>query len=327
MTFRSAFLPCLFLISADAKAQDVPVLQFPVDCTPGVSCVVQNYVDHDQGPGMRDYACGEQTYDGHDGTDIRLLTTQAMRAGVAVRAALRGRVAGARDGMPDNGGPDLAAAAVKGRECGNGVLIDHGGGWKTQYCHLQSGSVRVHKGDTVLTGQQLGLVGLSGLTQFPHLHITVRKNGQAVDPFAYERASAECGGGPTLWGTGADAAMPYVQRAVMNAGFSARIPSMEAVESGVLDRAPPVPNAAVLAFYVRTVHLKAGDAQEIRIKGPDGTVLAESRIPPLDHSKAQYLAYAGLKLANPLPTGLYRGLYRVTVNGKSVLEREESIRQ
>jgi hypothetical protein len=329
MTLRPAILTSFILSATSAIAQDMPILQLPLDCTLGVSCVIQNYVDHDAGPGVRDYACGEATYDGHDGTDFRLLTTEAMRQGVAVRAALRGRVLASRDGMPDDGGKQPGEADIRGRECGNGVLVDNGGGWETQYCHLQMGSVRVRKGDTVLTGQQLGLVGLSGLTQFPHLHLTVRKDGKAVDPFAADGAAAACGGGggPTLWGRSAAASMPYVAREVLNAGFTARIPSMDGVESGELERAPPVTGAPVLMFYVRALHLKAGDAQEILIKGPDGKVLAESRVPPLDRAKAQVLTYVGLKLTASLPAGLYRGLYRVTSNGRNVLEREESVRQ
>jgi murein DD-endopeptidase MepM/ murein hydrolase activator NlpD len=325
MTLRAAVLSTLVLVVGPAAAQDVPTIQLPVDCTPGLTCMIQNYVDHDAGPGARDYACGEATYDGHDGTDFRLLTAEAMRQGVAVRAALRGRVVAARDGMPDDGGRQPGDKEIKGRECGNGVLIDHGGGWETQYCHLQLGSVRARKGDMVLPGQQIGLVGLSGLTQFPHLHLTVRKDGMAVDPFASDGADKDCGGGPNMWSLTAAAAMPYVARAVLNAGFTARIPSMDALENGDLERARPAPGVPVLAFYVRTLHLKAGDAQEILIKGPDGKVLAESKVPPLDRSKAQYLAYAGIKLSGPLAPGVYRGVYRVTSDGKSVLEREESV--
>ena len=240
---------------------------------------------------------------------------------------VNGRVVAARDGMPDDGGPDLAAGAIKGRECGNGVVVDHGVGWETQYCHLQMGSIRVRKGETVQAGQQLGLVGLSGLTQFPHLHLTVRRNGQAVDPFAPAGSNGTCAGGGGLWEPSVAAAMPYVPRAVLNAGFSARIPSMEAVETGELERSRPAPGASVLTFYVRTLHLKAGDTQEIRITGPDGKVLAESKVRPLDRDKAQYLAYAGVRLAGPPPAGLYRGLYRVIADGKIVLEREESVPQ
>jgi len=36
----------------------------------------------------------------------------------------------------------------------------------------------------VLAGDQLGMVGLSGNTEFPHLDFTVRQNARALDPFA-----------------------------------------------------------------------------------------------------------------------------------------------
>src|SRR5262249_323708 len=123
-------------------------------------------------------------YDKHNGIDIRLLDMAAQKRGVAVLAAAPGRVARLRDGVQDISIRTPGAPSVDGRECGNGVVIDHGGGWETQYCHLAQGSVRVKVGETVKAGTPLGLVGLSGDTEFPHLHITVRHAGQVVDPFA-----------------------------------------------------------------------------------------------------------------------------------------------
>ena len=74
--------------------------------------------------------------------------------------------------------------SVKGRECGNGVVLAHPGGWETQYCHMAKGSVRVKTGETVTAGTVLGLVGMSGDAEFPHLHLAVRHNGEKIDPFA-----------------------------------------------------------------------------------------------------------------------------------------------
>ncbi len=58
------------------------------------------------------------------------------------------------------------------RECGNGVVIAHAGGWETQYCHMAQGGLAVKPDQPVTTGQTLA-VGLSGLTEYPHLHFTV----------------------------------------------------------------------------------------------------------------------------------------------------------
>ena len=59
------------------------------------------YVDHDPGPGVRDYMCGGLTGDGHKGTDIAIRDLAAMAAGVEVRAAAAGVVDALRDGMAD----------------------------------------------------------------------------------------------------------------------------------------------------------------------------------------------------------------------------------
>ena len=44
-------------------------------------------------------------------------------------------------------------------------------------------SIVVKKGQRVAMGAILGQVGLSGKTQFPHVHLSVRHNGTVVDPF------------------------------------------------------------------------------------------------------------------------------------------------
>ena len=76
-------------------------LALPIDCRPGVDCWILRYVDHDPGPGVRDYACGKLAGDGHKGTDFAIRDQAAMVAGVEVRAAAAGIVDALRDGMPD----------------------------------------------------------------------------------------------------------------------------------------------------------------------------------------------------------------------------------
>ncbi len=103
--------------------------------------------------------------------------------GVDVIAAAAGKVAGIRDGIPDvRYGPDNADS-VKGRECGKGVVLRHDDGWETQYCHLREGSVTVERGQQVMAGDILGEVGMSGRAQFPHVHLSVRRDGKVIDPF------------------------------------------------------------------------------------------------------------------------------------------------
>jgi murein DD-endopeptidase MepM/ murein hydrolase activator NlpD len=191
----AAFAPVL-----TRAAGEGPKLAFPLACQSGQTCEIQHYVDRDPGPGVLDYRCGHRTYDKHGGVDIRILDMAAQQRGVDVLAAAPGKVARLRDGVPDVSVRTRGLGAVSGQECGNGVVIDHGDGWETQYCHLAQGSVKVKVGDTVKAGTPIGRVGLSGQTEFPHLHITVRHNGQMVDPFAPNVAMGTCAApGHSMW--------------------------------------------------------------------------------------------------------------------------------
>lgn len=66
---------------------------------------------------------------------------------------------------------------------GNYVLIDHGGGIATLYAHMNERWVSA--GDTVVQGQQIGLVGTTGSSSGYHLHFEVRENGTVTEPRNY----------------------------------------------------------------------------------------------------------------------------------------------
>ena len=316
-----AALPLLVLLSAAAPGP--PRLALPIACKPGADCQLQNHVDRDPGPGARDFRCGGQTYEAHSGTDIRLTDNAARLRGVDVLAAAPGRVVRLRDGEPDISVKDPAAPPVAGRECGNAVVIDHGGGWETQSCHLARGSVRVKVGQEVAAGQPIARVGLSGNTEYPHLHLTVRQGTRTVDPFLPDggAACAVRADGAGLWTAAAAAALAYRPGgAVLNAGFADGPVDNARVEAG----GPPRPGRAspALVAYVRAINLQGGDRPTLTFTGPDGTVLARSEGSALDRNKAQWLLYAG-KRAPPggWPPGLYRADYAVLRNGQAVLSR------
>ena len=69
---------------------------------------------------------------------------------------------------------------------GKMVEIDHGLGLTTRYGHMSR--ILVSEGDTVETGQILGLAGSTGRSTGPHLHYEIRRNGNPVDPMRFLNA-------------------------------------------------------------------------------------------------------------------------------------------
>lgn len=63
---------------------------------------------------------------------------------------------------------------------GNCIIVDHGFGYVSRYAHLSAFNVK--KGDKVLRGQIIGLVGSTGKSTAPHLHYEIEKNGKKIDP-------------------------------------------------------------------------------------------------------------------------------------------------
>jgi murein DD-endopeptidase MepM/ murein hydrolase activator NlpD len=80
-----------------------------------------------------------------------------------------------------------ADGTVKSAEMGNGygreVVLDHGHGLETLYAHMSGFAVMA--GQTVLRGQVIGYVGMSGRTTGAHLHYEVRIHNAPVNPHKY----------------------------------------------------------------------------------------------------------------------------------------------
>lgn len=326
---RIAFAALLVASATPALAIE---FLFPVACTVGVDCAVQHYVDRAVGPEALDYRCSHQTYDGHDGTDIRVPDLADMEAGVAVLAATDGTVKAIRDGMPDVS-IATGTVSVEDRECGNGVLIEHGDGWSTQYCHMKKGSVTVKPGDRIAAGGRLGEIGLSGNTEFPHLHFTVRRGDTTVDPYAPEplTSDAACVAAGDPAGAMFAKSLPPSQTAyrpitILNAGFADGPVTMNDIEAGTLPSGTLAADAPAIVFYGRAIGVEAGDQERLSLTAPDGTVLAERDAEPAQRPKAQLMAFLGKKLRGTAwPQGTYRGRYAILRNGVEIAAKEVSI--
>lgn len=109
-----------------------------------------------------------------------------------------GRDAPTAGASTNHGGIDLAAptgtqiAAVLGGLVtiageyggyGNAVKIDHGNGVESLYGHMSA--VGVAPGQQVTAGQVIGNVGSTGISTGPHLHLSMYKDGEAIDPLPY----------------------------------------------------------------------------------------------------------------------------------------------
>ncbi len=317
----AGFAALIFAAAAGLPAAADIVLRPPVDCAIGQTCFIQQYVDHDRSQRASDFRCESLTSNGHTGTDIRVATLRDMARGVNVVAAAPGRVRNIRDTMADRLFRQSDSSEVHGKECGNGVVIDHADGWSTQYCHLKRGSVQVRSGAQVAAGTVLGQIGSSGRASFPHVHLTVRKDGEVVDPFDPD-GQISCGAPSTdtLWNT----TIAYQPGAVMDVGFSDGVPDYAAVREGraASDTLPRTAPALVVFGFV--FGGQQGDRLRLDIEGPAGSVIEE--VVTLDKSQPQLFRAVGRRLTGATwPAGSYRGTVSLQRKGKVISTRRSNV--
>lgn len=111
--------------------------------------------------GYRDNPFGNGPTEFHNGIDI------AAPTGTPIMAVASGQV----------------AWSYYSSSAGNWIGIDHGNGTYSVYMHMSSRIAQ--EGDYVTGGQVIGLVGSTGRSSGPHLHLSIRLNGNYVDPLNY----------------------------------------------------------------------------------------------------------------------------------------------
>lgn len=109
---------------------------------------------------------------------------KSFHRGVDLRAAVGRPVLAANDG--------IVRLADNLFFSGNLVIIDHGTGIFTNYAHLSQIDVAVDQ--SVTKGQRIGLSGVSGRVNGPHLHWGVKVNAIYVDPLQFLEVMARLAG-------------------------------------------------------------------------------------------------------------------------------------
>jgi murein DD-endopeptidase MepM/ murein hydrolase activator NlpD len=190
-----------------------PGFSKPLEGTINVDWSILNYNDVDadypddqsfSGP-CEDFRGGPYCYDGHNGWDILPATWKQAYQGIDILAAAPGTVIVAEDGHDDHNTDPLGQPS-------NYVVIDHGGGWTTEYHHMARNSITVTPGQVITQAQvnagfKLGLMGSSGNSGGVHLHWSVYYNGHLVEPMV-DKADylnyplAYSGDAPMVMGTG-----------------------------------------------------------------------------------------------------------------------------
>jgi hypothetical protein len=298
------------LLSA-SRANERVSLGLPIDCKLGHDCFVQQMPDVDRGDSVLDPVCGQATYQGHTGWDIRLRSLSDIAQDVPVIAVADGTVSRLRDGVPDQ----IFEAAndrlrLKDKECGNGIIIDHQDGLSSQYCHLKNGSLSVRSGAQVRKGERIGAIGSSGLAEFPHVHLSVRLDGNLVEPLTGKPLGNEAHGCGDLSGSLLDTASretlakPTV--AILDMGLSGAPPRLSNL---VRTGGPPLATgrSSSTIAWVWAINVDAGSRFRIKLVGPGRAVLIDHTTAALPRRKANYLAYVGRKV------GVKTGTYRLTV--------------
>ena len=263
------FLAALALAGAAAAEAPTqrPLTFYPQAGIIGQDLYLTNYLDLDEGPGIRDWACGSHSYDGHSGQDSIVRSFREVKIGVPVFAALDGRVVSVQQAV----GGDFNWGRTVSR-FDNHIVLDHGNGQESVYGHLLRSSIRVRKGQWVPAGTQIALTASSGNSSWPHLHFTVRQ-----DFFPYEPFAGPCREGASGW-----AHQPEIRPdayvgdlALATTPFAGRrdLPYDEGARTGAFVR-----GKRDVHVRIELRNLDAAGAGRLTVRRPDGSVAYEGTL-------------------------------------------------
>jgi hypothetical protein len=266
---------------------------------------IGNYLDQDAtSPGIKDWNCGSVTYDGHQGTDICIYPYPFYKMDnnqVEVIAAAPGTIINRVDGNFD-----------KNCDWSNGnanyITIQHADGSVAMYWHLKLNSLTSKQiGQTVVSGEYLGIVGSSGASSAPHLHFEVL-SGITISTLN-DSYSGPCNtlNANSWWAV----QKPYSEPAIIQASVHpvlAILPACPATETPNEDSCFAAGTSAKFYIFMRDETI--GLVQSMRIVNPNGTTFSSWT----HTSTSNYLAsYRIFTQTLPTTTGTY--IFEAIYNG------------
>jgi murein DD-endopeptidase MepM/ murein hydrolase activator NlpD len=270
---------------------------------------ITGFVDHEPAYGhVRDYQCGNRSYDvpgyNHKGVDIYLWPFPWRKMdedAVAVVAAAPGVIVLKQDGYDD-------------RSCRfnsnpwNAVYIRHSDNSVAWYGHLKRNSVTTKPvGALVATGEYLGIVGSSGNSTGPHLHLELRgPSNQLLDPY---QGSCNLLNANSWWVTQSPYYEPAVNK-VTTGGDSVSMPACPAAEDGNIEDSFAAGAKVYFTAYYRDQ--LAGLPSQYTIYRPNGSIFQQwtHQITPAHYSVSWW--WWSYTLPVNAPVGSWR--FRVEFN-------------
>lgn len=300
------------IVSGKSFAIDIGV---PIYCEYGTDCFIETYYDHSPLEGeISDYTCGVLTKDNYHSTSFKLKNHHQMKEGVPVVAADSGIILAVRDGMSDISVELIGEEAVRGKECGNAIIIDHGRGYKSQYCHLMRDSISVQKNEQVDKGQQIADVGLSGISSFPHLEFTLFLNGQPVDPFTGENpetgeVEVACDNVDIypLWDKKSEKKLEYISTALLGMGFANKVPHASGAREGKFSATKIRSSSKLIVFWADIFGILPGDEFILEIIDHKGFIIGREK-KVFETEKSHIFQFIGQRLrGEKWEPGTYNG--------------------
>lgn len=260
---------------------------------------ISAFVDLDPSSGLGDWNCGTRTYNGHRGIDIvpwPFIWDKMDNDLVEVVAAAAGTIIAKVDGNPDR----VCNGVGGGGNSNNYIAIEHADGSTALYVHMKTGSLTSKIiGQTVNTGEYLGIVGSAGQSTGVHLHFELRSDGtfaNYIDPF-YGACNTTIG---SSWWT---LQKPYTEPKIMKLSLHNSWPYMavcpNTVDTSYIQDVFNSSPGLQATFHVCTKHVLKNDVWNFRILNPDNTVFDSWNYTSLSNRNASTLGWLKTLPTNP----------------------------